>query len=142
MDDELRRSTTCVNFSQAASGASSGSIHGWMNLIPLVPDVATVFPGEQAVNQALRPVMRLVRVPQVDRQSVVEGRDESQMNTQAIRVITLPDNPALGQLSEMACPEECRITGCHCNRNVEERPNSVVSWRGITSGMDVCELSR
>jgi hypothetical protein len=49
------------------------------------------------------------------------------MNTQATRVITLPDNPAVRQLSEMACPEECRITGCQCNLDVKLGPDGVLA---------------
>jgi hypothetical protein len=48
------------------------------------------------------------------------------MNTQATRAITLPVNPAVRQLSEMACPEERRITSCQSNRNIKPGPNGVV----------------
>jgi hypothetical protein len=48
------------------------------------------------------------------------------MNTQATKVIALPDNPAVRQLSEMACPEGSRITSCPCNRDVKHWPNGLV----------------
>jgi hypothetical protein len=43
------------------------------NLVLLAPDVASVFPDEQAVNEALRLVMQLARIPLTDKQSVVES---------------------------------------------------------------------
>jgi hypothetical protein len=50
------------------------------------------------------------------------------MNTQATKVIALPDNPAVRQLSEMACPEGSRITSCQRNHNVKLGPNGLVLW--------------
>jgi hypothetical protein len=43
------------------------------NLVLLAPDVAAVFPDEQAVNEALRLVMQLARIPRTDRQTVIES---------------------------------------------------------------------
>ncbi|MGC9335426.1 MAG: hypothetical protein ACP5JJ_14835 [Anaerolineae bacterium] len=43
------------------------------NLVLLAPDVAAVFPDEEAVNEALRLVMQLARIPQPDRENLVES---------------------------------------------------------------------
>lgn len=37
------------------------------NIVLLAPDVADAFPGEEAVNEALRLVMRLAKLPVPDR---------------------------------------------------------------------------
>lgn len=42
------------------------------NLVLLAPDVAAVFPDEEAVNEALCLVMQLARIPQPDRENVAE----------------------------------------------------------------------
>jgi hypothetical protein len=42
------------------------------NLVLLAPDVAAVFPDEEAVNEALRLVVQLARIPQPDRENLVE----------------------------------------------------------------------
>ena len=42
------------------------------NVVLLEPDVADAFPNEEAVNEALRLVMRLAKIPTAGRQSVVE----------------------------------------------------------------------
>ena len=42
------------------------------NLVLLAPDVAEMFPDEKAVNEALRLVMQLARIPRADPHSVVE----------------------------------------------------------------------
>jgi hypothetical protein len=42
------------------------------NLVLLAPDVAAVFPDEEAVNEALRLVVQLARIPQLDRENLVE----------------------------------------------------------------------
>jgi hypothetical protein len=42
------------------------------NLVLLAPDVAAVFPDERSVNEALRLVMQLARIPLADRHTVVE----------------------------------------------------------------------
>jgi len=42
------------------------------NLVLLAPDVAAVFPDEKSVNEALRLVMQLARIPRADRQGVSE----------------------------------------------------------------------
>jgi hypothetical protein len=43
------------------------------NLVLLAPDVAAVFPDEEAVNEALRLVVQLARIPQPDRENLVES---------------------------------------------------------------------
>jgi hypothetical protein len=42
------------------------------NVVLLEPDVAEAFPNEEAVNEALRLVMRLARIPAAGRQSVAK----------------------------------------------------------------------
>jgi hypothetical protein len=42
------------------------------NVVLLEPDVAEAFPNEEAVNEALRLVMRLARIPTAGRQSVAK----------------------------------------------------------------------
>ena len=41
------------------------------NLVLLAPDVAAVFPDEKAVNEALRLVMQLARIPREERHTAV-----------------------------------------------------------------------
>jgi hypothetical protein len=41
------------------------------NLILLAPDVAKVFPTEEAVNEALRLVIKLKRIPEAGKRSIV-----------------------------------------------------------------------
>lgn len=41
------------------------------NLVLLAPDVAAVFPDEKAVNEALRLVMQLARIPRAERHTAV-----------------------------------------------------------------------
>lgn len=42
------------------------------NLVLLASDVAAVFPDEQAVNEALRLVIQLARIPRVEEQTAAE----------------------------------------------------------------------
>jgi hypothetical protein len=42
------------------------------NLVLLAPDVAEAFPDEEAVNEALRLVMRLARIARADQHRMVE----------------------------------------------------------------------
>ena len=42
------------------------------NLVLLAPDVAAVFPDEKSVNEALRLVMQLARIPRADQHSVAK----------------------------------------------------------------------
>jgi hypothetical protein len=41
------------------------------NLVVLAPDVAAVFPDEEAVNEALRLVIQLARIPRAERNTTV-----------------------------------------------------------------------
>jgi hypothetical protein len=43
------------------------------NLVLLAPDVAAAFPDEEAVNEALRLVVQLARIPQPDGENLVES---------------------------------------------------------------------
>jgi hypothetical protein len=74
MDEELRSE---YDLSELLKGGVRGKyadrFREGTNLVLLAPDVAAVFPDEQAVNEALRLVMQLARIPQTDRQSVVES---------------------------------------------------------------------
>ncbi len=74
MDDELRSE---YDLSELLKGGVRGKyadrFKEGTNLVLLAPDVAAVFPDEQAVNEALRLVMQLARIPKADRQSVVES---------------------------------------------------------------------
>jgi hypothetical protein len=73
MDDELRPE---YDLSELLKGGVKGKhadrFREGTNLVLLAPDVAAVFPDEQAVNEALRLVMRLARIPQADTQRVGE----------------------------------------------------------------------
>jgi len=64
MDDELRPE---YELSQLLKGAIRGKYadryREGTNLVLLAPDVAKAFPDEEAVNEALRLVMRLSRIP-------------------------------------------------------------------------------
>jgi hypothetical protein len=73
MNDELRPE---YDLSELLKGGVRGKyadrFREGTNLGLLAPDVAAVFPDEQTVNEALRLVMRLARIPQADRQRVGE----------------------------------------------------------------------
>jgi len=49
------------------------------------------------------------------------------MNTQATRFITLPENPPVRQRSEMACPEESRITSLP----LQPQRQASTEWAGV-----------
>ena len=73
MDDELRPE---YDLSELLEGGVRGKhadrYREGTNLVLLAPDVAAVFPDERAVNEALRLVMKLARIPRADERSVVE----------------------------------------------------------------------
>ena len=73
MDDELRPE---YDLSELLKGGVRGKYadryREGTNLVLLAPDVAAVFPDETAVNEALRLVMQLARIPRADGYSVVE----------------------------------------------------------------------
>jgi hypothetical protein len=74
MDDELGPE---YDLSELLEGGVRGKyadrFEEGTNLVLLAPDVAAVFPDEDAVNEALRLVMKLARIPQVERQGVDKG---------------------------------------------------------------------
>lgn len=67
MDDELRPE---YDLPQLLKGGLRGKYADrykeGTNLVLLAPDVAAVFPDERAVNEALRLVMRLSRIPRAE----------------------------------------------------------------------------
>ena len=73
MDDELRAE---YDLSELLKGGVRGKYadryREGTNLVLLAPDVAAVFPDERAVNEALRLVMQLARIPKLDRHGVTE----------------------------------------------------------------------
>ena len=64
MDDDLRPE---YDLSQLLKGGVRGKYAGryreGTNLVLLAPDVAEVFPNEESVNEALRLVMQLAKIP-------------------------------------------------------------------------------
>ena len=74
MNDELRPE---YNLSELLQGGVRGKYAAryreGTNLVLLAPDVAAVFPDDKAVNEALRLVMQLARIPRPDRHRVAES---------------------------------------------------------------------
>ena len=74
MDNELRAE---YDLSELLKGGIRGKYadryREGTNLVLLAPDVAAVFPDERAVNEALRLVMQLARIPRPEGHSVTEG---------------------------------------------------------------------
>jgi hypothetical protein len=72
-DDELRPE---YDLSELLKGGVRGKhverYREGTNLVLLAPDVAAEFPDETAVNEALRLVMQLARIPKGDRHSMAE----------------------------------------------------------------------
>ncbi len=74
MDDELRSEYDLTELLKGGvRGKYAERYREGTNLVLLAPDVAAVFPDERAVNEALRLVMQLARIPKAERQSMVEG---------------------------------------------------------------------
>jgi len=73
MDDELRPE---YDLSELLKGGVRGKYadryREGTNLVLLAPDVAAVFPDERSVNEALRLVMQLARIPLADRRGVAK----------------------------------------------------------------------
>ncbi len=71
MDDDLRPE---YDLSQLLEGGVRGKYadryREGTNLVLLAPDVAEVFPDEEAVNEALRLVTQLAKIPSTSRHSV------------------------------------------------------------------------
>jgi hypothetical protein len=73
-DNELRSEYDLSELlKEGVRGKYAGRFKEGTNLVLLAPDVAAVFPDEEAVNEALRLVMQLARIPQTDRQTVAES---------------------------------------------------------------------
>jgi hypothetical protein len=73
MDDELRPEYNLSELlNRGVRGKYADRYREGTNLVLLAPDVAAVFPDEEAVNKALRLVMQLARIPRSDRHGVVE----------------------------------------------------------------------
>ena len=73
MDDELRPEYDLSELlKEGVRGKYADRYREGTNLVLLAPDVAAVFPDERAVNEALRLVMQLARIPRPDRHGVVE----------------------------------------------------------------------
>jgi hypothetical protein len=74
VDDELRPE---YDLSELLKGGVRGKYadryREGTNLVLLAPDVAAVFPDERSVNEALRLVMQLARIPRADGHSVAES---------------------------------------------------------------------
>ena len=68
MDDELRPEYDLSELlKEGTRGKYSDRYREGTNLVLLAPDVAAVFPDEKAVNDALRLVIQLTRIPQANR---------------------------------------------------------------------------
>ncbi len=73
IDDELRHE---YDLSQLLKGGVRGKYadryREGTNLVLLAPDVAGAFPDGETVNEALRLVLQLARIPTASRQSIVQ----------------------------------------------------------------------
>ena len=58
-DDELRPEYERQHFRAGVRGKYAARYRAGTNLVPLAPDVAAAFPDAQAVNEALRLLMRI-----------------------------------------------------------------------------------
>ena len=73
MDDELRAEYDLTElFEGGARGKYVDRYREGTNLVLLAPDVATVFPDERAVDEALRLVMKLARIPRAQGRRAAE----------------------------------------------------------------------
>ncbi len=67
MDDELRPQYDLPHLLKGGvRGKYADRYREGTNLVLLAPDVAAVFPDERAVNEALRLVMQLSRIPRAE----------------------------------------------------------------------------
>jgi hypothetical protein len=65
--DELRSEYDLTELLKGAvRGKYVARYNAGTNLVPLEPDVASAFPNERAVNDALRLVLKLSKIPAVD----------------------------------------------------------------------------
>jgi hypothetical protein len=73
MDDELRSKCDLPELLKGGvRGKYADRYREGTNLVRLAPDAAAVFPDERAVNEALRLVTQLARIPRPDRHGVAE----------------------------------------------------------------------
>jgi len=73
MDDELRPEYDLSELlKEGIRSKYSDRYREGTNLVLLAPDVAAVFPDEKAVNDALRLVIQLTRIPQTNSGGVAE----------------------------------------------------------------------
>ncbi|MBC7263669.1 MAG: hypothetical protein H5T64_04845 [Chloroflexi bacterium] len=71
MDDELRSEYDLRELLKGAvRGKYAERYHAGTNLVLLDPDVAKAFPTEQAVNEALRLVLQLTKIPEGKKRAV------------------------------------------------------------------------
>ena len=73
-EDELRPEYDMAELlKEAVRGKYAARYKAGTNLVLLEPDVAAAFPNEKAVNEALRLVMRLSKIPAIAEQQATEG---------------------------------------------------------------------
>ena len=73
VDDELKAEYDLAKLiKEGVRGKYASRYREGTNLVLLAPDVAAVFPDEEAVNDALRLAIRLARIPRVEEQTVAE----------------------------------------------------------------------
>ena len=71
LEDELRPEYDLSELlKHAVRGKYAARYKAGTNLVLLAPDVAEAFPNEQAVNDALRLVMQLAKIPGVQRELI------------------------------------------------------------------------
>jgi len=71
-EDELRPEYDMAELlKEGVRGKYAARYKAGTNLVLLEPDVAAAFPNEKAVNEALRLVMRLAKIPAVTEQQSV-----------------------------------------------------------------------
>ena len=71
LEDELRPEYDLTALlKHAVRGKYADRYKAGTNLVLLAPDVATAFPDEQAVNDALRLVMQLAKIPGTQRAKI------------------------------------------------------------------------
>ena len=75
MDDELRPEYDLRELLRTGvRGKYAKRYHAGTNLVLLDPDVAKAFPDEQAVNEALRLVIELTKIPSAKRRNAASRR--------------------------------------------------------------------
>ena len=74
LEDELRPEYDLKELlKHAVRGKYAERYKAGTNLVLLAPDVADAFPNEQAVNDALRLVMQLAKIPGTQREQITAG---------------------------------------------------------------------